>query len=228
MTRCALVLALVSILFAPSAEAGWTVGAEGGEHRGYAFLTYSRPLSAWGGGGLDLWGTASYQYYRVVQATGSTDVTAPGIGAGVTYHRRVSERFWFAAGPGYEYRWIRRRLPTGGELDEDQGGVVFQGAAEYRIAERTRLAGTAGLYGATDWTWFRGSLRQEITPTLRAGPEIGFQGNAEVRVREIGGVVEIPYGRNWLFLRAGQATDEYQGGLEETRPYFSVGVTRSF
>ncbi|MFA7433202.1 MAG: hypothetical protein WCZ72_05760, partial [Gemmobacter sp.] len=64
--------------------------------------------------------------------------------------------------------------------------------------------------------------------SLRVGPEVGFQGNDDVKVREVGAVAEIPYGRNWLVLRGGQATEDYGGGREESRPYFSVGISRSF
>lgn len=59
---------------------------------------------------------------------------------------------------------------------------------------------------------------------MRIGPEAGFDGNDDVRVREIGGVLEI----GSLAFRAGRANIRYAGGIEESSPYYSVGYVTRF
>ncbi len=222
-------LILVALLLLPSSALAEIVGGvEGGADRGYAYLTWMTPLPLAGQNDLLFWTTGSYLYYRTVDEAGETQVRAPGLGAGVLYRWRVSPELFVSVGPGYEYRWTRRELPGGAELDDDGGGIALQGYASWLAMPKTRIEAGAGYYGASEWTWTRGSLRQEISPSLRVGPEVGFQGNDDVKVREVGAVAEIPYGRNWLVLRGGQATEDYGGGREESRPYFSVGISRSF
>ncbi|HVR43711.1 MAG TPA: hypothetical protein VMS56_09735 [Thermoanaerobaculia bacterium] len=219
---------LISLIVATAAGAEVTAGLEGSEDRGLGFLTWAHPIPVGSDEAIVPWITASYLWYRSFASGGETEVRAPGLGAGVLYRWRPGPRLALAIGPGYEYRWARRHLPGGAEIADDGGGAVFHGSLGYLISARTQLAASANYYGASEWIWSRASVRQEITPSLRAGPEIGYQGNDEVRVREIGGIVEIPYGRNWVFVRAGQAREDYGGGREQTRPYFSAGISRAF
>lgn len=220
---------ILSLLLIPlSATAEIVGGVEGGSDRGYAYLTWMTPLPLSQNEDLLFWTTGSYLYYRAVDAGGETNVRAPGLGAGVLYRWQVSPTLNLAVGPGYEYRWAKRELPSGAEIDESGGGLALQGVASWLATPKTRIEATGGYLGASEWSWTRASLRQELSPSLRVGPEIGFQGNEDVKVREIGAVAEVPYGRNWLVIRGGQATDDYGGGIEETRPYFSVGISRTF
>lgn len=208
--------------------ADWNLGFEGSSNRGYAFLTWAHPISLSAGEQLVPWGTVSWLYYTTVAAGGEAEVSAPGIGAGVMYRWQPSPRLALGIGPGYEYRWTRRQLPSGLELDEAGGGLALQTSLGYAMTDSTSLGLTGSWFGASEWIWVRGAVRQQITPSLRLGPEVGYQGNDDLTVTELGGIVEIPYGRNWLYARAGQATEEYRGGREEKRPYFSVGIGRSF
>jgi hypothetical protein len=221
-------LVLFLLTFPASASAELIGGIEGGADRGYAYLTWMTPLPLSQDEDLLFWTTGSYLYYRTVGAGGETHVKAPGVGAGVLYRWRVSPTLAVALGPGYEYRWTRRELPGGGEIDDAGGGLALQGAASWLARPKTRVEATGGYFGASEWIWSRASLRQELNPSLRLGPEVGVQGNDDVKIREIGAIAEVPYGRNWLVLRGGQAAEDFGGGREETRPYFSVGISRSF
>lgn len=222
-------LSLALLLLALPARAEVAAGFEGDDRRGYGYLSYLHPIPLQPGQDVLLWTTASYRYYDILDAGGTTTVRGPGIGAGATWRWRVSDRLSVAAGPGWEYRWIERELPTGQTLDEPDSGVLLQGALGYRIADRTFLDASAGYAGADDWTSSRAMLLQQIGDGLRLGPEVGWQGNDDVRVFEVGGVAQVPWGDEaWLGVRAGQARERYRGGLEETRPYFSVSVGRSF
>ena len=221
-------LILLLLLMPAAASAEVIAGVEGGSDRGYAYLTWMTPLPLSQSGDLLFWTTGSYLYYRTVDAGGETRVRAPGLGAGVYYRWQATPTLGLAVGPGYEYRWAERELPSGAEIDESGGGLALQGIASWMATPKTRVEATGGHFGASEWSWTRASLRQELSPSLRVGPEIGFQGNDDVKIREIGAVAEVPYGRNWLVIRGGQATDDYGNGVEETRPYFSVGISRSF
>jgi hypothetical protein len=221
-------LLILLLAFPLPALADWVGGVEGGSDRGYAYLTWMTPLPLSGTDDLLFWTTGSYLYYRTVDEAGETNVKAPGLGAGVLYRWQISPRLFVALGPGYEYRWTTRELPGGGEIDDHGGGLALQSNASWLATDKTRVDAGAGYFGAGEWSWGRASLRQELSPSLRVGPEIGFQGNDDVKVRELGAVAEVPYGRNWLVIRGGQATEDYGAGREETRPYFSVGISRSF
>jgi hypothetical protein len=190
--------------------------------------TYAHPIAIGSGEELVPWASASYLYYTTIAAGGEAEVSAPGLGAGVSYRWRPTSRLALSFGPGYEYRWTRRELPSGAELDEGGGGLALQGSLGYAISDRTSVGFTGSWFGASEWIWLRGALRQQITPSFRAGPEVGYQGNDDVTVREIGAILEIPYGENWVYARAGQATEQHRNGPEETRPYFSAGIARSF
>jgi hypothetical protein len=222
-------LALLLLLLLPTRGLAEIVGGvEGGSDRGYAYLTWMTPLPLAQADDLLFWLTGSYLYYRSVESFGETSVKAPGVGAGVLYRWRAAPTLSLALGPGYEYRWVTRELPGGAEVEDNGGGLAFQGAASWQARPKTRLEANGGYFGASEWLWSRASLRQEVSRSLRVGPEVGFQGNEDVKVRELGGIAEVPYGRNWLILRGGQATEDYGDGREETRPYFSVLISRSF
>lgn len=225
--RIALLTACLAML-PQLAAAEWGAGFQGGGDYGYTWITWSQPVELVPGQRSLFWTTASYQYYRVSELGGTTEVRAPGLGAGVTFFWNPSADTAISFGPGYEYRWITRDLANGGEIDDPRGGVVLQGTIEHRLLERTFIGGGASYLGATDWLHARASVRQQIGDAFRVGPEATIQGNDDVEIHELGAIAEMPYGRNWIHLRAGQATEKHRGGFEQTRPYFSVGIARSF
>lgn len=219
------------ILLASLPAVAWAeigAGFQGGSDYGYGWITWSEPVELIPGQRSAVWTTASYHYYRSSDLSGTTRVRAPGLGAGVTFYWNPGPDTAVSFGPGYEYRWITRELPTGAELDDDRGGVVLHGAVEHRLLENTFIGGGVSYLGATEWLSARASARQQFGGSFRVGPEVALHGNDEVDVREIGAIVELPYGRNWVQIRAGQATEEHRSGFEESRPYFSVGVSRRF
>lgn len=226
MTR--LTIAVAILLVATPLGAEWVVGYEGDDRRGYGHLTRLERISLARGRQLVLWGTASYLFYDVRELGATTTVTSPGIGAGAMM-RWSTSRSDFGIGPGYEVRWTRRSAPGGFDTSETEHGPFVQGDLTYRFDAMTRL-GVAGSYSAAnEWIHSRGQLIREITPALRAGPEVGFQGNDDVRVQSYGGVVELPLqDRTGLQIRAGQSRIRYRDGTEESRPYYSVGIARSF
>jgi hypothetical protein len=222
------IVAAALVMLPQLAAAEWGAGFQGSGDYGYTWITWSTPVDLVQGQRSVFWTTASYQYYRVSELGGTTQVRAPGLGAGVTFFWNPSPDTAISFGPGYEYRWITRDLAGGGEIDDAQGGVVLQGTIDHRLLERTFIGGGVSYLGATEWRAARASLRQQIGEGLRIGPEVSFQGNDDVEVHELGAIAELPQGRNWIYVRAGQATEKHRGGFEETRPYFSVGVARSF
>lgn len=221
-------LALAMFLIAAPLSGEWVAGYEGDDRRGYGHLTRLERISLAPGRQLVLWGTASYLFYDVRELGGTTRVTSPGIGAGAMV-RWSTTRSDFGIGPGYEVRWTRRSAPGGFGASETEHGPFFQGDLTYRLDALTRL-GIAGSYSdANEWLHSRGHVIREISPALRAGPELGIQGNDDVRVHSYGGIVEVPLqDRTGLQFRAGQARIRYRDGSEESRPYYSVGIARSF
>jgi hypothetical protein len=221
-------LALATLLIAAPLSAEWVAGYEGDDRRGYGYLMRLERFPIAPGRQVVVWGTASYLFYDAREAGGASRVTSPGVGAGAMV-RWSTARSDFGIGPGYEVRWTRRADLGGFESREIEHGPSVQGDLSYRLDALTRL-GVAGSYSdANEWLHGRGHLIREISPALRAGPEAGVQGNDDVRVYSYGGVVEVPLqDRTGLQFRAGQSRIRYRDGTEEARPYYSLGIARSF
>jgi hypothetical protein len=87
----------------------------------------------------------------------------------------------------------------------------------------------AGRYSdANQWAHGSGNLLFDVSPRLRLGPELTWQGNDDVRVQETGAIVGVPMGEGWIYLRGGRATTRSRNGDERTEPYFSAGIGRNF
>jgi hypothetical protein len=227
MMRLVWIVFLLTI-FPSVARADWVVGYEGDDIRGVGYLTRNHRLRSAPGREILWWTTASYLFYDVRDNAGSTRVTSPGLGTGVLYRWRAA-KLDLGLGSGYEVRWTRRKSPSGASQDETEHGPVVIGDLHYSLNSLTRLTLQSSYSGASEWVAAGGRLFREISPTLRAGPEASWQGTDEVRVISYGGVAEVPFQeRTALQLHAGQARIRYGNGNEETRPYYSVGIVRSF
>lgn len=216
------------VLLAAPVQGEWIAGYEGNDKRGLAHLTNLHRQQLGSDRQLHYWVTGSYLFYDIVETSGTTRVTSPGLGAGVVYK-------WFfpnmelGLGPGYEVRWESRELPSGFEIDETRQGPLVQGDLTYRFNPGTSLTLLASYSDPSEWLYTSGRYLVRLSDALRAGPEAGFQGNDDVEVVSYGGLVEIPYqDRTALQFRAGQARATYRGGIEEENPYFSFGIIRSF
>lgn len=219
--RLRLVL-LITLAAAPAAAQDWVAGIEATSGASYTYVThYTRA------GDVTLWQTVSYLRYRINEAGGQTEINSPGISTGAMYRwnlRNTSAGF----GAGYEMRWTERRAPNGIATTERQQGPIVEGDIAQRFAARTsgRIAGRWS--GANEWRAVSAELRQEITRSLRVGPQIILQGNEDISVLSAGGFVEIPLGDSALQFRAGQARIEHRDGTTQSEPYFSAGIVVPF
>jgi len=215
-------------MFATMAKAEWVVGYEGDDIRGIGYLTRNQRLHSAPGRELLWWTTASYLFYNLRDDGGTTRITSPGLGSGFLYRWQVPN-LDLGLGSGYEFRWTSRKNPSGLDRDETEHGPVVLGDLHYSMDTLTRLTLQASYSGASEWVMAGGRLMREISPTLRAGPEASWQGTDGIRVISYGGVAEVPFQeRTALQFHAGQARIRYEAGNEETRPYYSVGIVRSF
>ena len=218
------VVGAAALLLAASARAGeWVLGADGDSRHTFAYLSRVERKPLRRGAELVFSGTVSYLHYDASDVT----VSSPGIGAAVEY-RVFGPRFSIAAGPGYEVRFTQRRNAT--TENEIEHGPVALGNATFLVAQRTWLGGDASYSFANEWLASRAQLKQGISDTLRVGVEIGWSGNRDLRIRSEGGLFEIPAGseNTWLQFRAGTSTSRDRNGSEQSQPYYSVGIARSF
>jgi hypothetical protein len=214
----------VALLLATSLRAGeWVLGADGDKRHTFAYLSRIERKPLHRGAELVFSGTVSYLHYDASDVT----VSSPGIGAAVEY-RIFGPRFSIAAGPGYEVRFTQRRNAT--TENEIEQGPVALGNATFLVAQRTWLGGDASYSFANEWLASRAQFKQGISDTLRVGVEIGWSGNRDLRIRSEGGLFEIPAGseNTWLQFRAGTSTSRDRNGSEQSQPYYSVGIARSF
>lgn len=218
-TSVSLILLMVSF---PAHAADWTIGYEGNDQWAHGFLTVTQPVGTLGTGDLLAWGTASYIRYETSDGPVRQDVTAPGVGGGVMW-RWSSRNRSFSIGPGYEVRWIER-----GAARETQSGYIARAEGHQWFGRSAVLLGGASYYDAIDWTAARSSLEVNLPGELRAGPEVSFQGNRDIDITELGGVLRYPIGdRTSVMVRAGTARTEYRDGSSRDDPYFSVGIGHS-
>lgn len=220
MMRTGTILTILTLVVLPAHAADWTIGYEGNDQWAHGFLTVTQPVSQLGPGDLLAWGTASYIRYQVA---GGRDVSAPGVGGGALWRVRGRNNS-FAIGPGYEVRWIDR-----GASRETQSGYTARAEGHQWFGGRTAvLLGGASYYDSIEWTAARSSLELNLPGDLRAGPEIAFQGNRDIDITELGGIVRYPIGdRTALTLRGGTARTKFRNGTSRDDPYFSVGIGHS-
>lgn len=216
---------LVVILLAPmELSAQWAIGAEGNDRYSYVWLTRYQPLHSGSGGDTVVgWLTGSWRRYEPGPAE---TVSGPGLAAGATYRR--SRATWTGSvGAGYEARWLD--VENGGvSSDLTETGPVLLGDLSVRVQPRFTVNGNAHYWGADEWMSTSASALYELNSALRAGPEIGYDGNGDVDVRRIGGIVGLARGSGWLYLRGGQATLSDRFGNDTTQPYFSAGIAGAF
>jgi hypothetical protein len=213
---------LVLLAALPLAAQDWSAGFHGNDHSGYGWLTHYYRLPTGPGEQLVFSGTVSYLYYDAVIGGSRVRVTSPGVGAAAMY-RWSRPNLSLGVGPGWEVRWTDR-----GADRVTESGALLLGDMSYRPADATTVNVGARYSGANDWFAANGNVIFDITPQLRAGPDGSWQGNQDVTIREIGGIAGIPYGRTWMFVRAGQSRITYRDGSHDEQPYFSVGIGRSF
>lgn len=222
VTRWILVIALL-IAPAGAARAQWGFGAEGNDRQTYAWLTRYHPIALSPGNQVVVWGTVSWRRY---EPGPSETLSGPGLAAGATYRR--STQYWSGGlGAGWDVRWLERDS-NGMTTNETSSGPALLGDFSARVAERTSFNAGATYWGADEWVSSSANLLYQVNPSLRAGPEAGFDGNGDLQVTRYGGIVGIPQGRRWLYLRAGQARTEDRVGNVSTQPYFSAGIAGSF
>lgn len=219
--RRSLMTVLALLFAAPLSAADWTIGYEGSDDWAHGFLTISQPVSTLGDGQLIAWGTASYIRYDVIDGGARRDVSAPGVGAGVLW-RWSSRRTSFALGPGYEFRWISRE----GFEQRTEHGLTLRADGHTWLTQSLIFTANATYYDAIEWTAVRSSLEYALGDSgFRIGPETAHQGNDDISVREVGGILRYPVSdRASAWVRAGTARTELSGGMPQDDPYFSAGI----
>ncbi|MBW3564034.1 MAG: hypothetical protein KY459_04860 [Acidobacteria bacterium] len=219
--RRSLMTVLALLTAGPLSAADWTIGYEGSDQWAHGFLTVSQPVSRLGEGDLIAWGTASYIRYDVIDGGARRNVSAPGVGAGVLW-RWSSRRSLFALGPGYEFRWINRE----GFERRTEHGLTLRADGHHWFGESLILTANTTYYDAIEWTAARSSLEYALGEnSFRIGPEIAYQGNDDISVREIGGILRYPVSdQTSAWVRGGTARTELSDGTRRDDPYFSAGV----
>lgn len=217
--RIPTLFAVFALIVVPAHPADWTIGYEGNDQWAHGFLTLSHPVAPMGGGDLVAWGTLSYIRYQVSDGAVRRDVSAPGVGGGAMW-RWSGRNNAFSIGPGYEIRWVDR-----GSSRETQSGYIGRAEGHQWFGRTAVLLGGASYYDSIEWTAVRSSLELVLPGDLRAGPEAAFQGNRDIDITELGGIVRYPVGESTsLMLRAGTARTEFRDGSRRDDPYFSVGI----
>lgn len=219
--RRSLIAVLALLVTVPLSAADWTIGYEGNDDWAHGFLTISQPVSSLGKGRLVAWGTASYIRYDVIDGGARRDVSAPGVGAGVLW-QWASRRTSFALGPGYEFRWINRD----GFDQRTEHGLMLRADGHHWLAESLVSTVNVTYYDAIEWTAVRSSLEYALGGHgFRIGPETAYQGNNDISVREVGGILRYPINdRTSAWVRGGTARTELNNGTQRDEPYFSAGV----
>lgn len=222
--RTAIMLTALSLLIALPAHAlDWTLGYEGTDDWSHAFLTATQPVGRLGPGELLAWGTASWVRYDAIRGGVTREVSAPGLGGGVLW-RYSTRNGALQLGPGYEVRWVDRGFGS-----ETESGLLLRADGHYWLLEGLVATGGATYYDVIDWTSARASVEYELVNDLRVGPEIGYQGNSDINVREIGAIARYPIGEGAAaWLRAGTARTEYANGATRDDPYLSFGISYTF
>jgi hypothetical protein len=223
MRRVAFVIALcLAARIAPAAE--WVIGAEGDNRHTYTYLSrvQRKPL----GRGEELVFSATVSYLRY--SSSGVTVSSPGLG-GTAEYRIFSSNYSISGGGGYQARYTQRRSGDVSENKIEQGPLALANAT-FRIAQQTWIGGNASYSGANEWLAGGVQVKQGLSATLRVGAEAGWQGNSDIKIRTQGGLIEIPAGfeHTWVQVRAGTATIRDRNGNKEQRPYYSVGIARSF
>lgn len=206
----------------PVAAQDWVAGIEATSDTSYTYVThYSRS------GSILIWQTVSYLRYSVREGVSETQVHSPGISSGALYRwtRRTTSG---GLGAGYEMRWTERRPGGAPAISEREQGPIVEGDISQRLATRTSGRLAARWSAANDWRAASAELRHEIRPSLRAGPQVVYQGNDEVEVVSAGALVEIPRGSSALQFRGGVAQVRQRDGEQRTQPYFSAGIVFGF
>lgn len=218
-----LVLAVSLLILSPAAHAQWGFGAEGNEQQTYVYVTRYQPFDLGNGNQIVGWATGSWRRY---EPSPLESISGPGLAAGATF-RRTTPSWAAGIGGGWDIRWLDRQV-GGTSISETASGPALLGDFSARVGNRSVFNAGANYWGADEWLSSSANLLYEITPRLRIGPEVGFDGNGDLDVRRYGVIGGIPQGRGWLYLRAGQATTEDRLGNERTEPYFSVGIAGGF
>lgn len=217
-----LILAAV-LTTSPAVQAQWGFGAEGNEQQSYVWVTRYQPFNLGNGNQIVGWATGSWRSY---EPSPLERISGPGLAAGATLRRTTS--FWSGGiGAGWDVRWLDRSV-EGVRSDETASGPALLGDFSARLGDRSVFNVGANYWGADEWLSSSANLLYELTPRLRLGPEVGFDGNGDLDVRRYGAIAGIPQGRGWLYFRGGQATTEDRFGNERTEPYFSVGISGGF
>jgi hypothetical protein len=221
-------LTLVILLMGvPLAAQEWTAGVEANQTASYSYLTHSSRRPAGANRQLVIWQTASYLQYRVRDGAGTTRVQSPGLAAGAMLRWNLGD-VQAGAGAGWEVRWTTRDPGSAPKNTRTQTGPVLNGDLAVRLDPRTTASLAAQHSGAIDWSSVSSDLRYAVTPAIRIGPQAIWQGNDDLRVMALGGVLEVPFEGTSLQIRGGQARVRHRNGTRETEPYLSVGLAHRF
>ena len=219
-------LPLLLLLAFPLAAQEWVAGVEGTSDSSFTYLThFSRH------GDYLFWQSANLLTYTTRNGFSETTVTSPGLGAGVLRRWNTPHRS-FSLGTGYEVRWTERQVENAPPEDITEQGIMVEGDVIQNFGPRTsgRLGGRWS--AANDWATVTGDLRYRLSRSFRAGPQVIYNGNDDIKAFAGGLVVEIPLSPNptatVMTFRGGIARVEYLDGTRVTDPYFSAGVTVPF
>jgi hypothetical protein len=223
-TLVALVAVALAALSIDAQE--WIGGAEGGEGFGSAYLQRRVTRKLASGNELVLWAGASYLYYDLDEGP-ERSVRSPGVNGGGMY-RWILPNAQIGLGGGYDVRWTEREFSDGTAVQDTEHGPLAMGEGAIRFSERVFSSASVSYSDSNEWLASRANVMFEVGSGFRIGPEVGWHGNDDLEVEELGGILEFAMDEQWLWIRAGQARERERSGIEQTRPYFSVGVTRSF
>ena len=207
-------------------------GWEGDSSRGYAFGMLAVSTRLGERGFLVLRGSGSHLYYGLSDAAGVTNVSSPGANLGIAF-RFVTAGLSLTLGPGYEYRLTTRRFPDGAETRETERNYSFQGDIFFQATPLTNLSAIISYSAANEYFWSRVGLGRQVTNTAFQGPvslSVGVegtaQGNSDIRVYQVGGLLEIRFlqiGPSVQF-RGGYSGEQSGSGKWSRRSYYGVGL----
>jgi hypothetical protein len=232
--RSATTLALLGLLASAASAQEVVAGWEGDLDHGYAFASRMLGIRLGAHHGVGVRFAASYLYYQFPDLGGLTEVTSPGIAAGLAYRVR-SRRLTATIGPGFEVRRTARRPAAGTHARVTERDVTAQGDVFFQPTPLTSVSALFSYSHAHQYLWSRVAIKRQLTNTrftrpaaLGVGVEMTAHRNENVRAYQAGAVValELLRARASLQFRAGYTPLRHPADTGESRAYFGVGFYR--
>lgn len=201
---------------------------------GPAYVSPVRPGLAWT---ARVFG--SYLTYEFTDASGTTEVRAPGANAALGLRFGERNTFTILAGPAVSWRTETLSPVTGVDLEtsETRWGVNVGAEAYLNPTSHSNVQALVN-YNTTDkYIWSRAAFKQQIsnlsgsgTTALSLGVEGIAQGNDDIRSLQGGGLLEVAHSPSAFSLtfRAGYKRSTFEVGPSKTGPYFGVGLYKAF